>query len=276
MPATPVRVLWLFSLIRSGSSIAAYSAAAPWGHAVADEPFGPWDRTGEPYNYPREQDELQRVFGASNHALTPRVVELATTLFEKLASDRTHGPATGTVIVKIPHDVPTPVQVAATWPTHRAAFVLRNPLHRLNSLYVRGWLDPSPIGPNFDLEQYRAFARAWLAQPAHIRITYDMIKSDPAEMYRRLFIAWRVAFTREHIDKAVAYANEHYHHASRHVTSEHDTKKVLSESRNALPREAVQTYLNDPEMREIFRVAGWTTEPRAYEMSPNRAAAHSS
>lgn len=261
MSDTPVRVLWLFSLIRSGSSIAAYSGAAPWGHAVADEPFGPWDRTGEPYNYPREQDLLQREFGAGGHAFTPRVVELATTLFQKLGGA---AGATGTVIVKIPHDVPTPAQIAATWPAHRAALLLRNPLHRLNSLYVRGWLDPSPIGPNFDLEQYRAFAQAWLAQPAHLRVTYDMIRREPAEMYRRLFIAWGLAFTREHVERAVAYASGNYHHASKHVTSEHNTKKVLSESRSALPPEAVATYLNDPEMRELFRVAGWTTDLGAY------------
>lgn len=262
VPAPTVRVLWLFSLIRSGSSIAAYSAAAPWGHAVADEPFGPWDRTGEPYNYPKEQDELQREFGASGHRMTPRVVELASMVFEKLA--QASGRGTGAVIVKIPHDVPTPAQVAETWPLHRMAFVLRNPLHRLNSLYVRGWLDPSPIGPNFDLEQYRAFARAWRAQPAHLRVTYDMIRSDPSEMYRRLFISWGLAFTRADIERAVAYAGEHYHHASKQVTSEHDTRRVLSESRNALPREAVEAYLGDPEMREVFRVAGWTTDARAY------------
>jgi hypothetical protein len=253
-----VKVVWLYSLIRSGSSIVAYSSAAPWDHAVADEPFGPWDRTGEPYNYPKAQDDLQRAFGASAHRLTSRVVELADEVFGTL------GRRTGTVIVKIPHDAPTPAQVRQTWPTHRAAFVLRNPLHRLNSLYVRGWLEPSPIGPNFDLEQYRAFARAWLAQPAHLRVTYDMIRQDPHEMYRRLFIAWGFAFTHEHIERATAYARDHYHHASKEITSEHTPTKVVSESRMALPREAVQTYLSDPEMREVFRVAGWTTDPRAY------------
>lgn len=267
MPDSPARVLWLFSLIRSGSSIAAYAAAAPWNHAVADEPFGPWDRTGEPYNYPRVQDDLQREFGLASHRLTPRVVGLAEALFESLASAP---PATltqkgsGTVIVKIPHHVPTPAQVAEAWPRHRAAYLIRNPLHRLNSLYVRGWLDPSPIGPNFDLEQYRGFARAWMAQPAHLRVTYDMIRHAPAEMYRRLYIAWGLAFTREHIDRAVAYASDNYHHASKQITTEHDTKRVLSESRNALPAEAVRTYLADPEMRELFRVAGWSTDPREY------------
>ena len=52
------RVVWLFSLARSGSSVAVYSAAAPWGHAVGDELLGPWDRTGEPYNYPAKQKDL--------------------------------------------------------------------------------------------------------------------------------------------------------------------------------------------------------------------------
>lgn len=282
MPDSPARVLWLFSLIRSGSSIAAYAAAAPWNHAVADEPFGPWDRTGEPYNYPRVQDDLQREFGLASHRLTPRVVGLAEALFESLASappaTLTHNTPTqtartqnaptqrgsGAAIVKIPHHVPTPAQVADAWPRHRVAFLIRNPLHRLNSLYVRGWLDPSPIGPNFDLEQYRAFSRAWMAQPAHLRVTYDMIRHAPAEMYRRLFIAWGLSFTREHIDRAVAYAADNYHHASKHVTTEHDTQRVLSESRNALPVEAVRTYLADPEMRELFRIAGWSTDPRAY------------
>ena len=262
MPNPHARVLWLFSLIRSGSSIAAYGAGAPWGHAVADEIFGPWDRTGEPYNYPTEQDELQRAFGASSHALTPRVIDLATTVLDAIGSRERGG--TGTVIVKIPHHVPTPAQVAEAWPTHRVAFLIRNPLHRLNSLYVRGWLDPSPIGPAFDLEQYRAFARAWLAQPAHLRVTYDMIRRDPAEMFRRLYIAWGLSFTREHVDRAVAYAAENYHHASREVTTEHSTARVVSESRNALPREAIETYLGDGEMRELFRVAGWSLDARAY------------
>jgi hypothetical protein len=91
-----------------------------------------------------------------------------------------------------------------------------------------------------------------------------MIRHAPAEMYRRLFIAWGLSFTREHIDRAVAYASGNYHHASKQVTTEHDTKKVLSESRNALPAEAVRAYLADAEMRELFRVAGWSTDAREY------------
>ena len=58
--STP-RVLWLFTMTRSGSSAVTYASAKALGYAVADEPFGPWDRTGPPYRYPPEQVELHKL-----------------------------------------------------------------------------------------------------------------------------------------------------------------------------------------------------------------------
>ena len=64
----PIRVAWVFVLARSGSSITAYAAAAPWDLPVADEIMGPWDRTGEPYNFPPEQARLVEMFRPRRHA----------------------------------------------------------------------------------------------------------------------------------------------------------------------------------------------------------------
>ena len=79
-----VDVVWIFSLPRSGSSVTAYAAAKPFGAVVADEVFGPWDRTGEPYNYPALQTQLVEAYHGSRCVLTPEVVGIATELFELL------------------------------------------------------------------------------------------------------------------------------------------------------------------------------------------------
>jgi hypothetical protein len=64
MPDHPP-IAWLFSMIRSGSSIAAYAAAAPFGGVVADEIFGPWVRTGPYYKFPPEQRTVTELFRTS-------------------------------------------------------------------------------------------------------------------------------------------------------------------------------------------------------------------
>ncbi len=61
MPDHPP-IAWLFSMIRSGSSIAAYAAAAPFRGIVADEIFGPWVRTGPHYKFPPEQQTVTELF----------------------------------------------------------------------------------------------------------------------------------------------------------------------------------------------------------------------
>lgn len=257
-----IKVAWLFSLIRSGSSVTAYAASAPWGHAIADEPFGPWVRTGEPYHYPPEQARLKELFDASGHTIDEPVRSSASALFEAL------GGPTGAVIVKIPHDRPTPEDAAAAFPEHRFAFLLRNPLHRLNSVYVRGMLNPGrprPIGPGHDLEQFKAFAARWRAQ-AH-RVLYDDLQRDPRRFFETLFGAWEWEFTNADVEAAAAYARRHYHAASKKIAPRSNPRNVVSVAHRALPDEAIEAYLSDAFVRDLMREVGWSTEPDEYRAS---------
>lgn len=261
LPFMPVsiRVAWLFSLIRSGSSVTAYAAGAPWGHAVADEPFGPWVRTGEPYHYPPEQARLKQLFDASGHVIDEAVRASAGALFDTLGAD------TGAVIVKIPHDRPTPHDAARAFPGHGFAYLLRNPLHRLNSVYVRGMLNPGrprPIGANHDLEQYKAFAARWLAQPH--RVLYDDLQGDPRRFFETLYRAWAWDFTGADLDAAAEYARRHYHAASAKVAPRSNPRNVVSVAHRALPDEAIETYLADDFIVDLMREVGWSTDPQAY------------
>ena len=113
-------VVWVFSLPRSGSSVTAYAAAAAFGVPVADEVFGPWDRTGTPYNYPRVQHELVRIYLEDRCYFTPRVLELAEELFEIL------GGRVGRVVVKHPHLRPFPHNFREARPDDGAVWLLRS------------------------------------------------------------------------------------------------------------------------------------------------------
>jgi len=64
-------------MTRSGSSAAVYASAQALGFAVADEPFGPWDRTKSPYNYPPEQVDLHKLHLSHNEKLCDETRELA-------------------------------------------------------------------------------------------------------------------------------------------------------------------------------------------------------
>ena len=148
----PIHVGWVFGLARSGSSITAYAAAAPWNLPVADEIMGPWDRTGEPYNYPPEQAKLVEMFKASHARLTPEIATLTrsllTGLTEQSSSDR--------VVSKHPHLRFTPEEFAEFFPMDRGIWLIRNPLRRLASIHARGWT--SIIRPNHDLDYFREYA----------------------------------------------------------------------------------------------------------------------
>ncbi|MDX9911333.1 MAG: hypothetical protein RBS39_05840 [Phycisphaerales bacterium] len=258
---------WLFSLIRSGSSATAYAAGHALRFAVADEPFGPWDRTGDPYRYPAEQARLAVDFKAGGKVLTPAIVHAATRVIAGI--ERTggeHGGRALGVIVKIPHDRPLPEDVRATWPAQRHAYLFRNPLHRLNSIWIRGWFDPPPIDPDYDVANVKRFAALWARDPNRAR--YDDLKRDPDRFFGALFAAWGMDATRDRLDRARAYAAQRYHHASGNIQEDATPQRVLSESRRALPREAVDAYLSDPEIRAIMREAGWSTRAEDYVAPP--------
>lgn len=249
-----VQVGWLFSLIRSGSSAAAYSAAAPWGVPVADEVFGPWDRTVAPYHFPPVQKELVREFKAAGFKLRPNVVALANELFEQM------GRETGRVLSKCPHLMFTPEELAEAFPEHRAVYLIRNPLHRLNSHYHKGW--QRMIEADNDLRVYKVFAERWLASPH--RVVYDDLRKRPREFFRTLYEGWGWSYTEEDLDKAAAYRARSYHTSSKEVAPEKDTQRVDSERELLLPREVVDLYLNDPVVRPLMEQLGWPTRRSAY------------
>jgi hypothetical protein len=256
------RVGWLFSLARSGTSVACYAAAAPWALPVADEPFGPWDRTRPPFDLPPVQADLMRAFAEDDLRLTPRVVALAEDLFAEMA-----GPA-GRVVCKVPHIDPSPEDFARALDhrRHRAVFLLRNPLHRLNSLHLRGWL--GACGPNHDLERFRLFARRW-ARAEH-RLVYDDLRGDPRVFMAQMYRGWGWSATERDLARAVRHARGQYHYRSKRVDEQADPSRVLAEQDFALPPEAVLAYLGDPEIADLMRSLGWATDAGAYS---GRAAA---
>lgn len=260
--ATRPQVVWLHSLARSGSSITVYAAAAPWSHAVADEVIGPWDRTGPPYGYPPAQRELVELFKSSDHKLTDGVVGLTNEVFAQLAG------ASGVVISKWPHLRPEPAEFDRAFPGDRRAYLIRNPLHRLNSLHRRGWT--SSFGPNQDLLRYKQFAEWWLEQPH--RLSYDELRSDPRSFFARLYSAWGLEYDESHIDRAIAYMDGNYH-ASSLERSRRPEQGVLSESEFALPEEAFEAYLGDPFIVDLMAEMGWSTDPADYGGAPARSRA---
>lgn len=248
------KVGWLFSMARSGSSIAAYAAAAPWGHTVADEIFGPWDRTGDLYKYPRTQLDLIDAFRNAQFHIDADTARIATQLFDEL------GEETGFVICKSPHVDPKPAYVVDAFPDHATVFLLRNPLHRLNSLFARGWL--KSCGENYDLHRYREFASWW--KKAEHRVIYDDLRRDPGKFYTALWDAWGLSWTDDHLRRAIAYAGENYHDSSL-LRSSRKPSKPISETKLKLPDEAIDTYLQDDVVRELMQEQGWSTDPADYK-----------
>ena len=245
---------WLFSMARSGSSVAAYASAAPWDHPVADEVFGPWDRTGDLYKYPESQLDLVAAFQVARHRIDDDVARIATGLFDEL------GERTGFVVCKSPHAEPTPEDVRRAFPAHRAVFLLRNPLHRLNSLYARGWLDS--CGPNHDLDRYKRFARWWME--AEHRVRYDDLRADPSSFFGTIWDAWGLEWTADDVRRAVEYAGGHYHDSSLLLSARRPSRPV-SESKLRLPDGAIEAYLADDLVRPLMEAQGWSTDPADYK-----------
>ncbi|MEO1007721.1 MAG: hypothetical protein AAFX79_04095 [Planctomycetota bacterium] len=248
------RVLWIFSLPRSGSSVTAYAAAHALGCPVADEPLGPWDRTGEPYHYPAEQADLVKAHLADRCMLEEvQTITLAQRVLEQIAGQ------SSTLVVKHPHLRPPPANFQAAFPTHRAVYLARNPLTRLNSLYARGWTDA--LRPNYELDHYKQFAEYWGDSPGHL--TFELLRKKPRRFFRELFAAWGITDGRRLAARAADYAANHYH-ASSLVQEERAPAAAPSERERSLPEEAVRMYLADPEIRRLMKANKWTRRANAY------------
>lgn len=248
---TAPRTLWLFSMTRSGSSAVVYASARALGWAVADEPFGPWDRTRPPYNYPPEQLELHRLHFARAEHLTPETVALADRVLATIARDQ----RSDTVLIKMPHAMIEPREVASFWPEHRLAFLVRNPLARLNSLYTRGWTHT--IREPYDIERLRTFLHRYTSQPRSRRFTFDEFTQTPRKFFRRLWTAWGADFTDEQIELAVKYKANTYHESSGETIEGRNPHRVLSEHRSDVPKEAIRLYLQDPVVGAFLHRMGW-------------------
>lgn len=254
-----LKVCWLFSPIRSGSSVTVYAAAAGLGWPVADEVFGPWDRTGAPYNYPHSQLRLMETFKRTGERLTVEVVEDANRLFREIAE---RGRPEG-LICKHPHASIGPEEARGYWPDHRCVVLLRNPLFALNSLFVRGW--DAATGGGSMIGYFSTIAERWLADPH--RLVYDDMHRDPTGYFARLFEAWGIEPTTERLSSAVTYRAAHYHHSSKSTEGSwpgDGPSSLRSEREWKVPEPIVAEYLAHPLMGKVFTAAGWPTERRAY------------
>ena len=261
-----LHVGWIFSLVRSGSSAASYASAAPWGLPVADELFGPWDRTGPPHNMPQRQAELVRAFRAVGHVLTAEIVGLAHDILRELAERDESGK--GWVICKCPHLMFTPKDFN-TWfgntssqgIEHHQAHLIRNPLRRVNSCYARGW--EHMLNDPYELGVYRTFLHRW--QEAQTKLRFKDMRSDPNAFFRTLYEGWGLDASDADIARACDYLTHHYHDSSadKRPIEGHMTPK--SESRWSAPPEVLDAYLADDEMHAFMQEQGWPTSRRAYE-----------
>lgn len=249
-----MRVLWIFSLPRSGSSVTAYAAAHALGCPVADEPLGPWDRTAEPYNYPPSQAELVKAHLAGQCMLEdPATIDLAKNVLREIAN------GSDTLVVKHPHLRPPPEQFWRAFPDHQAVWLARNPLTRLNSLYARGWTDA--LRPNFELDHYKNFAANWAA--SRVPLTFEMFRSKPEKFFRQLFKAWGLRKDPARVEVAVEYTAGHYHGSSKEL-EDRAPSAAPSERSRSLPEQAVRMYLADPQMRAMMKRNRWPRDASAY------------
>ena len=197
-----------------------------------------------------------KAFEEAGHRLTAEVAPIARTLLNQM------GEVTGSLVCKIPHQHPTLEEMDEHFPGHRRVLLIRNPLHRLNRLYARGWTESA--ADDHDLKRYRAFAQRWLAEPIENRIVYDDIREDPEGFFRKMYEAWGWLYEEEDVRTAAAYCASHYHHRSKRVDESADPSRVVSESRSALPAAAVEAYLGDPLISDLMSRLGWSTRVEDY------------
>ncbi len=288
-------IAWLFSMIRSGSSIAAYAAAAPFRGIVADEIFGPWVRTGPHYKFPPEQQTVTELFRTSAGIITPEIACAANTVFDKLARGEAGIPVCSPgdehllarpskggsdggrpnvvpIVVKMPHDHPAPAEVARIWPRQPHAFLLRNPIDRLSSIILRGMLpEGSSGGPgtsitaNWDLPQLQQFCRRWLdAREQGRALVYDDIRRIPPSFFGALYRAWGWPVDEDTVAGATAYTQSNYHAMSAQKDATANTARPVSSEQRAAPAEAIRLYLSDETIVTAMKSVGWPTDPEAY------------
>ncbi|MDX9911334.1 MAG: hypothetical protein RBS39_05845 [Phycisphaerales bacterium] len=258
----PYRVGWLFSLPRSGSSVAAYAAAEPFGGIVADEIFGPWDRTAPPYDYPPVQSDLVRAFKArpDDDKLSPEVVELAHAVFAKLAERCNPAPGqVPSIVCKHPHWVISPAQQKAAFPDQPSIHLARNPIHRVNSLVMRGWNEA--IGTYYGYGQYRQLVERFENEPG---VVYDDIRRDPESFFRAVYAAWGWDASAAQVRGAAEYARANYHANSKIKDANRSTDAVLSESKIMLPPNVIALYLQDKRIVAFMQRMGWSTDAADY------------
>ena len=261
-----LHVGWVFSLVRSGSSAASYAAAAPWDLPVADELFGPWDRTGAPHHMPKRQAELVKAFRAVGHVLTAEIVGLAHEILRELAERDASGK--GWVVCKCPHLMFTPKdfntwfgQSASQGIAHHPAYLIRNPLRRVNSCYSRQW--EHMLNDPYELGVYRTFLTRW--QEASVRLRYEDMRTDPASFFRTLYEGWTLPATETDIARACDYLGKRYHDSSAQSHEVSGELKPRSESVWAAPPEVLDVYLADAQLLDFMEAQGWPTKRSAYE-----------
>lgn len=232
----------------------AYAAAHALGCPVADEPLGPWDRTSAPYNYPPSQADLVAAHLAGGCLLEdPSTIELARRVFEEIAA------GSDTLVVKHPHLRPLPEQFWRAFPDHKAVWLARNPLTRLNSLYARGWTDA--LRPNFELDHYKTFATNWAG--SSVPLTFELFRAKPAKFFKLLFKAWGLPGDAARVKAAVDYARGHYHGSSKELENRAPSA-APSEQSKSVPEQAVRMYLADPRIRAMMKRNRWPRKARAY------------
>lgn len=261
-----VHVGWIFSLVRSGSSAASYAAAAPWNLPVADELFGPWDRTGPPHNMPKRQAELVRAFRAVGHVLTAEIVGLAHDIIRELAERDETGK--GWVVCKCPHLMFTPKDfntwfgaTSAQGIEHHQAHLIRNPLRRANSCYARGW--EHMLNDPYELGVYRTFLHRW--NDAETKLRFEDMRATPHDFFKALYSGWGLPATDEEIGRACSYLAEQYHDSSAEKRTVASGFTPKSESGWAAPAELLDVYLADDEIHNFMHEQGWPVNRRAYE-----------
>jgi hypothetical protein len=205
-----------------------------------------------------------RAYAAAKWRMTPEVVGIAHELFEIL------GAPTGKVVCKHPHLRPSPEEFRAAFPGHRAVWLIRNPLRRLNSLHARGWT--AVLRPNHELDHFKSFARHWAGE--RHRVSFESMKRDPQRYFAKVYRAWGWWHEACNLDAAAGYAAGNYHESSAVVSDPAWVEAPVSERGWCAPEEAVEIYLADPEVAALARRLGWSTRADDY-LASTRALAES-
>ena len=202
------------------------------------------------------QRDLVKAFADAKWTISDQVATLANQLCDELGAD------TGGVVVKHPHLDFHPDQFRAAFPDHGVVFLIRNPLHRLNSIYARGLLES--LRPNHELEHFTEFAKRWLDQPESSRLVFDDLKRDPNAYYRKIYDAWGWSYDEADLDSAATYTAANYHASCKELEST-DPDKPVSERTAGLPAEAIDLYLSDPFIVDLMKQLGWSTDAESYQ-----------